>query len=88
MCVGNLFKMPKPPPPQKPMAPPPPLKAPPPPAETPLPQQTTEADAVKIDNRNKKALEVEKVQRGVKEFEAIDPASTPETPPAGVTDPK
>jgi hypothetical protein len=43
-----------------------------------------EGDDEKVATRKKKALEIQKVQRGVKEFGAIDPASTPTAPPGGV----
>ena len=85
MCVGNLFKPPKPPAPPPRMSPAPSPKAAAPPSEMVSPEdirEETEKD--KLSTRKKKALEIEKVQRGVKEFGAIDPAATPDTPPGGV----
>jgi hypothetical protein len=63
----------------------PPLKSAAPPPEMVKPEdirEETEED--KLSTRKKKALEIEKVQRGVKEFGAIDPAAVPDTPPGGV----
>ena len=88
MCVGNLFGSPKAPAPPPRMKPAPPLKSPAPPPEMPTPEKITEGDEEsKLSTRKKKALEIQKVQRGVKEFGAINPASTPDTPPGGVTPP-
>ena len=88
MCVGNLFKPPSPPKPPPRMTPAPPLKAAAPPAELVKPEDIREeSEEDKLSSRKKKALEIEKVQRGVKEFGAIDPAATPDTPPGGVAPP-
>ena len=87
MCVGNLFSPPKPPAPPPRMKPAPPLKSPAPPPEMPTPDKIkdeTGEDEGKLSTRKKKALEIQKVQKGVKEFGAIDPAATPDTPPGGV----
>ena len=70
------------------MRPAPPLKAAAPPPDMVKPEdirEETEED--KLSTRKKKALEIEKVQRGVKEFGAIDPSITPDTPPGGVAPP-
>ena len=89
MCVGNLFGSPKAPAPPPRMRPAPPLKSPAPPPEMPTPETIKESDEdSKLSTRKKKALEIQKVQRGVKEFGAINPASTPDTPPGGVTTPQ
>ena len=88
MCVGNLFKPPKPPAPPPRMRPAPPLKSAAPPPEMVKPEDIREeTEEEKLSTRKKKALEIEKVQRGVKEFGAIDPGTTPETPPGGVAPP-
>jgi len=85
MCVGNLFKPPKPPAPPPRMAPAPPLKNARPAADLVSPEKLDEnAEDEKLSTRKKKALEIEKIQRGTKEFGAIDPAATPDTPPGGV----
>ena len=90
MCVGNLFKPPKPPAPPPRMKPAPPLRRPAPPPEIPTPDrikdETGEDDAT-LSTRKKKALEIEKVKEGVKEFSAIDPATTPDSPPGGISGP-
>ena len=88
MCVGNLFKPPKPPAPPPRMRPAPPLKSAAPPPDMVKPEdirEETEED--KLSTRKKKALEIEKVQRGTKEFGAIDPSAVPDTPPGGVAPP-
>jgi len=91
MCVGDWFKpdMPTPPPP-----PPRPKPAPAAPMPKPRMDATSAAETLerqdpdeKIDNRKKKALEIQKVRRGVKEFGAINPAQTPNTPQGGITPP-
>ena len=85
MCVGNLFKPPKAPAPPPRMRAAPPLKSAAPPPDMVKPEdirEETEED--KLSTRKKKALEIEKIQRGTKEFGAIDPAATPDTPPGGV----
>ena len=89
MCVGNLFKPPKAPAPPPRMRPAPPLKSPAPPAEMPTPDRIRdeEGEDDKISTRKKKALEIQKVQKGVKEFAAIDPSLAPDTPPGGVAPP-
>ena len=90
MCVGNLFGgAPKPPAPPPRMKPAPPLRSPGPPAEMPSPDRIRdeEGDEDKLSTRKKKALEIQKVQQGVKQFGAIDPAATPTTPPGGINTP-
>ena len=85
MCVGNLFKPPKPPAQPQRMRPAPPLKSAAPPPDMVKPEDIREeTEEEKLSTRKKKALEIEKVQRGVKEFGAIDPSVTPDTPPGGV----
>ena len=90
MCVGGLFggtpKAPAPPPRMKPA---PPLRSPAPPPEMPTPDKIKDEvdDEDKISTRKKKALEIQKVQQGVKQLGAIDPASIPSTPPGGVSGP-
>ena len=87
MCLGNLFKPPKPPPVQR-MASQPALKAPPPPTETPQAEQVKpEGKETGIDNRRKLKAETEKVREGVKQFKAIDPSTMPDSPEGGVTPP-
>jgi len=91
MCVGNLFTPPKPPPSPPRMKAAPPLRSPAPPPEMPTPDKIkdeTGDDESKLSTRKKKALEVKKVQEGVKQLGAIDPATMPTAPPAGVATPK
>ena len=92
MCVGNWFKAPKMPAP--PPLPPTPKPAPVAPMPKPQMDATSAAETLerqdpdeKISTRKKKALEIQKVRRGVKEFGAINPAQTPNTPTGGVTPP-
>ena len=88
MCVGNLFGSPKAPAPPPRMKPAPPLRSPAPPPEMPTPEKIKDEEGEeKLSTRKKKALEIQKVQKGVKEFGAINPSSTPDTPPGGVTPP-
>ena len=91
MCVGNLFggSQPKPPAPPPRMKPAPALRSPTPPPEIPTPDRIRdeEGEDDKVSTRKKKALEIQKVQAGVKEFGAINPASLPETPAGGITSP-
>ena len=90
MCVGGLFgggerrRAPAPPPR---MAPAPSLRAPTPPAEIPTPDKIKDEleEDDKLSTRKKKALEIKKVQEGVKQLGAIDPATMPETPAGGVS---
>ena len=90
MCVGNWFKAPDMPAPP----PPPPRPKPAAPMAKPRMDATSAAETLerqdpdeKIDTRKKKALEIQKVRRGVKEFGAINPAQTPNTPQGGITPP-
>jgi hypothetical protein len=70
------------------MRPAPPLKSAAPPPDMVKPEDIREeTEEEKLSTRKKKALEIEKVQRGVKEFGAIDPSITPDTPPGGVAPP-
>ena len=89
MCVGNLFGSPKAPAPPPRMKPAPPLKSPAPPPEMPTPDKIRDEEEGddKLSTRKKKALEIQKIQKGVKEFGAINPATTPDTPPGGVAPP-
>ena len=86
MCIGNLFGGQKTPPPPPRMRPAPPLKPAPAPTEMPTPDKIKDEEGEdKVSTRRKKALEVKKVQAGVKEFGAINPATTPDTPAGGIT---
>jgi len=88
MCVGNLFKPPKPPAPPPRMRPAPPLKSAAPPPEMVRPEDIREdSEEEKLSDRKRRALEVKKVQEGVKEFDAIDAASMPQAPEGGVNIP-
>ena len=87
MCVGNLFAPPKAPKAPPRMRPAPPLKAATPPPEMPTPEKILEEDDEKVDTRKKKALEIKSAREGVKKFGAINPATTPSTPPGGVNTP-
>ena len=88
MCVGNLFSPPKAPKPPPRMKPAPPLKRAAPPPEMPTPEKIEEETGdEKVDTRKKKALEIKAAREGVKKFGAINPATTPSTPPGGVNTP-
>jgi hypothetical protein len=73
------------------MKPAPPMKSAAPPAAIPaaraLRKDQDEELSDKISTRKKKALEIKKVQKGVKEFGASDPATLPQsgTTSTGVT---
>ena len=89
MCVGNLFgggqKAPAPPPRMRPA---PPLKPAPAPTEMPTPDKIKDEEGEdKVSTRRKKALEIKKVQAGVKEFGAINPTALPDTPAGGIPTP-
>jgi len=86
MCFGA----PKPPDPPPRMKPAPPLKALQPQAEIPVVERLrdTEESDEKVSTRRKKALEIKRVQRGVKEFGSIDPATMPQSPVQGINNPK
>jgi hypothetical protein len=70
------------------MDPPPPQKPAAPPSELPDPEKldddATEAGKIKA---KRKALEVARTREGVKQFGAINPATTPTAPPQGITPP-
>ena len=88
MCVGNLFKAPKPPAPPPRMRPAPPLKSAAPPPEMVQPEKVMEDDdEEKLSTRKKKALEIQKVKEGVKTFGAVDAATMPQGPEGGVAPP-
>ena len=88
MCVGNLFKMPEPPKPPPRMKAAPPLKSAAPPPEMVRPEDIREqSEEEKLSTRKKKALEIQKVKAGVKEFGSIDSASMPQGPEGGVNVP-
>ena len=87
MCVGSIFtppKMPSPPPAPKRQAAPT-VKAAEKAPEYVEPEKIKEetGDDEKIDTKKKKALEIEKTKKGVKEFGAIDPTKTGVDTPAG-----
>ena len=88
MCVGGLFGgTPKAPAPPPRMRPAPPLRSPAPPPEMPTPDKIKDEvdDEDKISSRKKKALEIQKVQQGVKQLCAVDPGTMPSTPTGGVS---
>ncbi len=88
MCVGNLFKPPKAPAPPPRMRPAPPLKSASPPPEMVKPEDIREeSEEDKLSTRKKKALEIKKVQGGVKEFGSMSAASMPQGPEGGVNIP-
>ena len=85
MCVGPLAP-PKPPPMPKPQGPAPTVKAAQAQSEFVEPQKIQDelGDEDKIDTKKKKALEIQKVKEGVKEFGAIDAKSMPTGPTGGI----
>ena len=89
MCVGP-FAPPKPPaPPPRPQSAPT-VKNAQKGAEYVEPERIKDevGDDEKIDTKKKKALEIEKIKKGVKEFGAIDPAKTGvDTPEGGINQP-
>mgnify|MGYP003139250330 CR=1 FL=1 len=86
MCFGA----PSPPPAPPRMQPAPPLKAVAPPSDIPVVERLRDEDAgdEKVSTRRKKALEIKRVQRGVKEFGSIDAATMPQSPVQGINNPK
>jgi len=88
MCVGP-FKPPTPPPPPKPRGPAPTVKAATKGPEYVKPEKIKDeqGDEDLIDTKKKKALEIQKVKEGVKQFGAIDPKSMPQGPESGVSTP-
>ena len=92
MCVGNLFT-----PPKMPSAPAPVARQAAPTvknaqkaADYVEPEKIKEktGDDEVIDTKKKKALEIEKTKKGVKEFGAIDPTKTGvDTPTGGINQP-
>ena len=89
MCIPGLFggtpSAPTPPPRMDPAPPPKPAA---PPSEVPEPDKLEGDDAAASKIKQKrKALEVQKAQQGVKQFGAINPATTPTAPPQGITPP-
>ena len=86
MCVGPFApKMPSIPAPIR-QAPPPTMKAAAPPPEYVAPEdiKDREGDEEKLSTKKKKALEIQKQKEGVKQFDAVDPKSLPDTPEGGV----
>ena len=89
MCVGP-FAPPKPPSPPPRPQPAPTVKNAQKAAEYVEPEKIKDevGDEEKIDTKKKKALEIEKIKKGVKEFGAIDPAQTGiDTPSGGINQP-
>ena len=80
MCFGGGA----PPAPPR-MKPAPPMKSAPPPAAIPAARKLDDegSEEEKISTHRKKALEIKKVQKGVKEFGAIDPTTLPVNPTLG-----
>jgi len=87
MCFFGQPSAPEPPPRMKPA---PPLKAVAAPADVPLTEKLreTEDSDEKVSTRRKKALEIKRVQRGVKEFGSISADTMPQSPTQGVVNPK
>tara|TARA_R100000781_G_scaffold696_2_gene1205 strand:+ start:310 stop:582 length:273 start_codon:yes stop_codon:yes gene_type:complete len=90
MCVGNLFKPPKPPAAPPRMRPAPPIKSAAPPAEVATPEKIKDetGDDELVDTRKRKALEVQKTQEGVGQLGAIKPKALPKTPAGGIAAPE
>jgi hypothetical protein len=85
MCLGPFApKIPQMPPPAKPM---PTMKAAVPPSEYVKPEEIKKEDDETLSTKKKKALEIEKTKKGVKEFSAIDPKSMPQSPEGGIVTP-
>ena len=87
MCFGGGGSAP-PPPPR--MAPAPPLKPVAPPADVPVVERLRDEEDAdqKVSTRRKKALEIKRVQRGVKEFGSISADTMPQSPVQGINNPK
>ena len=85
MCVGPLAP-PRPPTPPTPQGPAPTVKAAAKGPEYVEPEKIKDelGDEDKIETKKKKALEIQKVKEGVKEFGAIDAKSMPTGPAGGV----
>ena len=86
MCVGPFApKAPQMPAPTR-QAPAPTMKAAAPPTEMVSPERIKEEGTGedKLATKKKKALEIQKVKEGVKEFGAIDAKSMPSGPAGGV----
>ena len=91
MCVGGLFgggrarQMPAP---QR-QQPAPTMKAAAPPTEMVDPERIKEEGTGedKLATKKKKALEIQKVKEGVKQFGAVDPKTLPSSPEGGVNTP-
>jgi len=88
MCLGGLFGGQKAPSPPPRMDPAPPPKPTPPPSVLPEPEKLEDDDgtASKIKAK-RKALEIATATSGVKQFGAINPATTPTSPAGGITPP-
>ena len=89
MCVGPLApRMPQPAAPQR-QEPAPTMKAAAPPTEMVDPERIKEEGTGedKLATKKKKALEIQKVKEGVKQFGAVDPKTLPSSPEGGVTTP-
>ena len=86
MCI---FSQPSPPPAPKPLPPAPSVKPVAPPPEMGTPEAVEDETSAKISTKKKKALQVEKVHQGVKEFGAVDATSgtLPTSPTQGITTP-
>tara|TARA_R100001082_G_scaffold87417_1_gene53937 strand:- start:242 stop:502 length:261 start_codon:yes stop_codon:yes gene_type:complete len=86
MCFGGGGS-PEPPPRMQPA---PPLKPLQPAAEVPVVERLrdTEDSDEKVSTRRKKALEIKRVQRGVKEFGSIGADTMPQSPIQGINNPK
>ena len=90
MCVGGLFgggRRPTAAPPRQTVAPTMKAAAPPPEMVSPEKIKDEQGDEDKLSTKKKKALEIKKVKEGTKTFGAINPASLPSTPSAGINQP-
>ena len=86
MCIGGGGGRSAPAPPPAPVIPAPPLKTPPPVRDIPSPErikkETEDPDLITGKKKTKKKLE--QIQKGVKQFDAIEPGMNPGTPPQGI----
>ena len=87
MCLPGLFGGGAGPSAAARMDPAPVQKSAAPPSVLPDPEKVDDEGAASKIKTKRKALEVQRTQSGKKQFGAIDPSTTPTTPPQGITPP-